>query len=577
VPLERSRVVSAEAERQLADARALLGELREELARVPATADDSATLVASIGQLDDLFLMVVVGEFNSGKSAFVNALLGARILEEGVTPTTAGIHLVRHGSAQATAIDPAGLRVVTAPVDILRTLHIVDTPGTNAIIREHERLTRDFVPRADLVLFVTSADRPFTETERAFLDSIRDWGKKVVLVVNKSDILAEPKDRDEVLRFVRDAATRLLGLTPEIFLVSARLAMRGKDGSSDDWQRSGFEPLERFIEGTLDDESRFRLKLANPLGVGDALARRYETVADERLKLLTDDLLVLDDIDRQLVAFRDDVARGFELRMTGVEKVLLEMEARGQAYFDDTLRMGRLFDLLNKPRIRREFEERVIAEAPAEIDARVTDIIDWLVDQDFRQWQALSAKLAGRMAAHGDRVLGAPEIGSFHAERARLLDLVGREAQRVVKTYDRSRESAAIADAARTAVATTAALGAGALSLGAAVTAAATTAAADVTGIIAASVIGAVGLLIIPARRRRARIELGEKVSDLRARLAQALQSQFDKARHDSARRLDDGFAPYARFVRSEQQRWRDTRDTLAAWRRRAAPLRATA
>ena len=78
--------------------------------------------------------------------------------------------------------------VVTAPVELLRDLNIVDTPGTNAIHREHERLTREFVPRADLVLFVTSADRPFTESERAFLESIRDWGKKIVVVVNKADI-----------------------------------------------------------------------------------------------------------------------------------------------------------------------------------------------------------------------------------------------------------------------------------------------------------------------------------------------------------------------------------------------------
>ena len=62
-----------------------------------------------------------------------------------------------------------------------------DTPGTNAIHREHERLTREFVPRSDLVLFVTSADRPFTESERGFLQGIRDWGKKIVVVVNKMD------------------------------------------------------------------------------------------------------------------------------------------------------------------------------------------------------------------------------------------------------------------------------------------------------------------------------------------------------------------------------------------------------
>ena len=162
-------------EDELRDARALLGELREALGRFGATDADRSAMEASARQLDELFLLVVVGEFNAGKSAFINALVGSPILNEGVTPTTAQLHVLRYGDAVTAATDPGGVRVVTAPVPLLRELHIVDTPGTNAIIREHEQLTADFLPRADLVLFVTSADRPFTETERAFLEVIRNW------------------------------------------------------------------------------------------------------------------------------------------------------------------------------------------------------------------------------------------------------------------------------------------------------------------------------------------------------------------------------------------------------------------
>lgn len=42
---------------------------------------------------------------------------------------------------------------------------IVDTPGTNVILQRQQRLTEEFVPRADLLLFVMSADRPLTESE----------------------------------------------------------------------------------------------------------------------------------------------------------------------------------------------------------------------------------------------------------------------------------------------------------------------------------------------------------------------------------------------------------------------------
>src|SRR5690606_7429304 len=131
-----------------------------------------------------------------------------------------------------------------------------------------------------------------------------------------------------------------------------------KQGEPGVWEASRFDLLERYIRETLDEGSRFRLKLANPLGVGQSLAHRYVTIAEERLALLEEDLELLGDVERQLAVYREDLAAGFELRMTAVEKVLGDMEARGHEYFDDTLRIGRVMDLLNRARIQKEFEDR---------------------------------------------------------------------------------------------------------------------------------------------------------------------------------------------------------------------------
>ena len=76
-------------------------------------------------------------------------------------------------------------------------------------MKRQQRLTEEFVPRADLVLFVLSADRPMTESEVKFLSYIKKWGKKVVFVLNKCDLLETDEDRKEVVQFVRDNAKRL--------------------------------------------------------------------------------------------------------------------------------------------------------------------------------------------------------------------------------------------------------------------------------------------------------------------------------------------------------------------------------
>ena len=524
--------------------RRILSELRASLIRFGASDENMAPLEQSIAQLDELFLLVVVGEFNAGKSAFINALAGSRVMEEGVTPTTAHVTPVR-----------------------LDDINIVDTPGTNAVIREHEQITSQYVPRADLVLFVTSADRPFTETERAFLEQIRDWGKKVVVVINKIDILAGEKELGEIRSYVADNARRLLGVTPEIFPVSAKAAFRAKTGEPQHWTASGFEALERYIRTTLDSSARMRLKLQNPLGVGAALIDRYVVATRERLAALESDFTLLEDVETQLGGFERDMAREFEGRMATVDNVLLEMERRGHDFFDDTMRIGRVMDLLNRSRVQEGFERQVVADAPQQIEKRVNELIDWLVDADYRQWQRITRHLSDRRREFRDRIVGQERLDEesrpFHDERRRMVETVGRAAQTVVDTYDRRREASALADGARNAVAAAAAAGAGALGLGTIIAAAATTAAADITGILLASVIAALGFFILPAKRKQAKAEMRQKIADVRTRLSVALRTQFEGEITRSTARMRESIAPYSRFVRSEGEKLRETETRL--------------
>jgi hypothetical protein len=439
----------------------------------------------------------------------------------------------------------------------------VDTPGTNAIIRTHEAITSQFVPRSDLVLFVTSSDRPFTESERAFLERIRDWGKKVVIVINKIDILEGENDLNQVKAFVSENAHHLLGVSPEIFLVSARAALRAKQGEPDIWETSRFEALENYIRKTLDEKSRLRLKFLNPLGVGAHLVGRYLGIAEARLALLKDDTDMLADVNAQLGVYKEDMQRDFNFRMADIENILYEMEQRGQGYFDQTFRLGRVFDLLSKERIRREFEQQVVADVPQRIEDKVNELIDWLVDCDLRQWQAVNDHLAARRRAHQERIVGDTGVGTFNYDRERLMDAVGREAQRVVEGYDKTAEAQAIAEGAQVAVAAAAAIEIGAVGLGTLVAVLATTVSADVTGILLASFLAALGLFVIPTRRRMAKAEMRDKVAALRQQLVSTLRAQFEREIERSLQSINEAIAPYTRFVRAEQGKLDETRSRL--------------
>src|SRR5215216_3488222 len=207
----RSTVLTEPQAQFLREEKEALAAMQIALAKLDLPGEALDSLQKAILQLDELFLIVVAGEFNAGKSALINALLGQRVLAEGTTPTTSRVTLVKWGEAPTEQVVDASFTIYTYPLALLKELNIVDTPGTNAIIRQHERLTDEFVPRSDLVLFVTSADHPLTESERQFLERILAWGKKIVFVLNKVDIFESESALDEVRDFILKHATTILG------------------------------------------------------------------------------------------------------------------------------------------------------------------------------------------------------------------------------------------------------------------------------------------------------------------------------------------------------------------------------
>jgi len=577
-------LLTVEQQQWLVQERRLLEELRTALARHDGSAEDDARLASALDQLDRLFLIVVAGEFNAGKSAVLNALVGEgeRVLPEGVTPTTDRITLLQHPDNVREPVgedDASAVAVVTTEADVLRHLDVVDTPGTNAVLREHESVTRDFIPRADLVLFVTSADRPFSESEREFLSAIRDWGKKVAVVVNKTDIILTAEDVERVVEFVEENARALLGFAPAIFPLSARQAQEAKakhdrdPGAADELQRkSRIAALEGYIVDTLDEAERMRLKLLSPLEVGRRLARRYLEVADEREALLAEDFQALADIEEQLTLYREDLGRQYRFRRSDVENVLGAFERRGVEFFEETVRLGRIFDLTNRSKVKSEFERKVVADLPREIEGRVSELIDWLVERDVQQWEAIREHVARRRSEHADRIVGREGRG-FDRDRQRLLESIGRTAQRTIETYDREQEADRLAESVQRAVAGAALLEVGALGLGATVAAVASTTVADVTGLLTAGVLFTLGLFVLPARKRKAQRELHGKIDKLRARLLASLDGQFEREIDKSVERIREAISPYTRFVRAERQKLDDLRSTVGGLQRRLGEL----
>jgi small GTP-binding protein len=554
-------------ERQIANA------LQACLVGTEGVSAHATTLEQVIASLNELFLLVIVGEFNSGKSALINALLRAPVLEEGVTPTTAKITKIRYGEQiRQIQLDRETVEQFY-PADFLRNISIVDTPGINAVLREHERMTRDFIPHSDLILLVTSADRPFTESERAFLEGIRSWDKKVMIVLNKADLYRTQADLANAVTFIHDNCKRLLGFQPEIFPVSVLQAQQSHTAVGHEairlWESSRIGALEDYLFRKLDEGERARLKLLSPLGVIQRLIAETQSAVEQRGRLLSEDDRTVSAIEDNLQQYRKEMEQNFSHRLGEIENIVLEMGRRGDRFFDDTIRLSRTFDLVKADRIRREFEETVVGDSASRIDGAVRDLIDWLTDQEQRLRQYIMEYLDRRRkesSVHDEQLIGSINR-QFDYNRQTLLRAVFEKASKLVDSYHPKEEAQKLSEELQTSVVQTLVVGAGGLTLG---TIGAVAAAAigftflDVTGIAAGTVALVLGLFIIPARRASAKRKFDEKMQELRQRLHTLMNEQFNKELNGSIQRVYDALAPYIRFIRAEQEKIVSMRHQLA-------------
>lgn len=575
----RQSMLTDEQARFLREEKETLAEIRLALADVDLPAEALTTLQDAILQLDELFLVVVVGEFNAGKSALVNALLGEKVLREGATPTTSRVTLVKWGEQVAEQVVDENFAIYTYPLPLLKELNIVDTPGTNAVIRHHERLTDEFVPRSDLVLFTTSADHPLTESERQFLERILAWGKKIVFALNKADIIESNVALEEVRSFVLKHATLILKDTPEFFPVSARLAQRALAETDPGqrqrlWVDSGLAALEQFINSTLDDTTRLQLKFNNPLGVADHLIEQASETNQTQSEDLKEDLQTAASLESTVADYERDLQNELHPRLAEMENILHRLEQRGLDFFDTTIRLTNIQELMRGDKVRAEFEKRVLADVPQQIEEQVQRLIDWLVQKDLQEWQRVMTYVQRRKALHAEKIVG-EGIEPRELRRRELIDSMGKTVQRIIDAYDRDREASELAKQVENAVALTASLEVGAVGLGALVTAAVLSSSLDITGIIAAGTMAILGFFVIPYKRKQAKDNFKTKMDDLHRRLLDSLTNQFTREAESAVTRLKEGVAPYVRYVSSERERIERTEITLAKLRQQISALRA--
>ena len=472
------------------------------------------------------FHLVVLGEFNHGKSTFVNALLGQDVLPTGITPTTASINHVVHAdtprahvkllSGEQTPIDPSQLKewvTVTGgragdvafvelgyPSDMLKNnVVLVDTPGVNDLNEQRAEVTYGYVPRADAVVFLLDAGQALKDSEREFLrsrvlESARD---RLIFVLGKMDMLS-PDERQAVLEYVKKG---LAQITPDpiVFPLSARDWAKSQDPGS------GMPELMQYFERFLARD-RAQVILDNAATDAARTASYLENNLGVRMRAYD---LDIGELEQRIAAVRE--------QLDASKRKLDDLHVRIEADANSIKNQVEL-DL-------EQFAKTFVQALPAQIDSvDADDVKTYLpafIEDKFKEWAELEgAKLAAMLEHLAEEVIQITNE-NVAAAAATLAERLGPNDTQVDITVDSFKYDVGIY--AVGALGTTVMLFVNALAGGL------LTLAAPILAIVLKSKIAG-----------DIRVQAKEKVPAAVLKAAEAMKPHFDRCIDDFAKRLSE-------------------------------------
>jgi small GTP-binding protein len=505
------------------------------------------------GHLEELFLLVVVGEVKAGKSTFINSLLNAEVCKVGAIPTTDKIHVLKYGDVEKERVIEEFLIEKHLPFEPLRNINIVDTPGTNSIVKRHGEITESFIPRCDLILFTTSVDRPFSQTEREFLGYIVEgWAKKIIFIITKKDI-KEPHELVEINDFVTDSVKKFFDFEPQIFMVSAKQARKAKETRDDAlYEESGFKALEQFLFEKLSVGEKLQLKLESPINSAITICDRAAESFTARMAHLKDDKRVLENIKGQLEQSESDMSENFGRFILEIDNIILEMEKRGRNWVDDNVKLTNMGMLKSAERFRGRFKEEVIKDYETKIDDTLNKAVDWFMKKYLKVWQDTTQYFSDQAALRPHEGMVGKVGTKFEYNREKIYDLVRADAKDKIKGFDYEEQMRRFMG--RAAMGINTAIGGSLIGVGAGAAVVALTTAAgftwiDVTGILAGLTLLGGSMLVLPMQRRKIKAEFSNKITELKAALANVLEEQIKKEAREAVEKIRESFGPFFDYV----------------------------
>ena len=476
-------------------------------------------------QMEEPFYLLVAGEYNSGKSSFINALLGEKILREGPTPTTRKITILTHGDSYNVEEIQENLCRVIYPLEILKDITLIDTPGTNSVFVEHEKIIEGFIHRAELVIFITSSDKPLTESECQFLNLLKGkWGRKVLFILSKIDLKTEEEQR-EIISFIEKNCYKLMGFEPKILSMSSLEAFRAKETKSPELlKKSNIAEIEDFINEKLDLDVKMELKYLSPLKFLFNVFGELRQDLQGNIARYNSEIAGIERLEARLKSKKEDMQDYCQKYKGDIQSAFTRLKERLDTFLSFHMTTRALMaSLFSREKIADRFRKDLtgLSNPLEDLDRVIDDAVDYVTRNNRSLWEmALDYKNTEK----GTKKPGEERTGSLSFEdKKNELQYLLREHSKEYREFDINKEADRLRVVAQSGLASFLALEGVAL------------AALGGFGFflwflapVAAILIG-VGFIMVPHKRKAFRNELLKRVDIHCERFTSFMSTELDK------------------------------------------------